>query len=310
LIDILVVGSSGLVGSAILKKLSGSGRAVVGITSKDADLRVLNGTLEILEKYKPKYLIDCAAKVGGIKFNDAHPVDFFLDNIDIQNNLMRAAHKVGVERFVFLGSSCIYPRLAPQPINEDSLMTGPLEPTNSAYAMAKIAGIQLIDSYRKQFGHQWISIMPTNVYGPNDNFKLETSHVIPALISKFVSAKFSDAKEVEIWGTGNAYREFIFSEDLASAVLFCLENYDKNGPINVGTGKEISISKLASLIADIMKFSGEIRFNDLYPDGTPRKLLDLSRINELGWKPKIGLREGLEATIEWYISSLKTKGAL
>ena len=305
--EFLIVGSSGLVGSSVLAKLKERKLDAVGVSSKDADLRSAKEAFELISYYKPRYLIDCAAKVGGIKFNDTFPVEFLLDNIDIQNNLMRASHEIGVERFVFLGSSCIYPRLATQPIKEFSLMTGPLEPTNSSYAMAKIAGIQLVDSYRKQYGHKWISLMPTNIYGPNDNFNLETSHVIPALINKFISAKLADSREVEVWGSGNVRREFLFSQDLAIAILFCLEKYDESGPLNIGTGEDITIRELAELLAEFTEFEGKIQFNKSYPDGTPRKLLDVSRINKLGWEAQTSLRDGLKSTVEWYVANMKDR---
>ena len=307
LTEYLVTGSSGLVGSAVLKKLIDSGVKVVGTTRNDADLRSETETTALLNFYKPKVVIDCAAKVGGIKINDLLPVDFFLENIEIQNNLLKASHGAQVEKFAFLGSSCIYPKLAPQPISENYLMSGPLEPTNSSYAMAKIAGIQLVNSYRKQFGHNWISIMPTNVYGPNDNFNLETSHVIPALINKFVDAATAGHPEVEVWGSGNARREFIYSDDLASGIVFCLESYNQDGPINVGTGQDLTIRELAYLIAELTGFKGSVRFNERFPDGTPRKLLDVSKINELGWEATTSLQMGLKMTIEWYISTLKSR---
>ncbi len=298
----LVAGSTGLVGSAVLRKLRDSGQEAVGISSRDADLRDANAAKEIIKKYQPTCIIDAAAKVGGIKFNNDFPVDFLLENLEIQNNLMRAAHQFDVEKFVFLGSSCIYPRLSPQPIREDYLMTGPLEVTNSAYAMAKIAGIELINGYRRQYGRNWISLMPTNIYGPHDNFNVMTAHVIPALISKFVIAKRRRDNAVEVWGTGNARREFLFSDDLADAILFCLDNYNEGKPLNIGTGEDISISELAVSIAKIVSFDGQIVFDQSYPDGTPKKLLDVSRVNNLGWKASTTLESGLATTIEWYMS--------
>lgn len=299
----LVAGSSGLVGTAVVKELQNRGHTVIGISSKDVDLRDLVKTRAFLSQINPTIVIDAAAKVGGIKYNNDFPVDFLLDNLKIQNNLMQVSHEIKVQRFVFLGSSCIYPRDSLQPIKEEFIMTGPLEQTNSAYALAKIAGVELIKSYRKQFNYQWISLMPTNVYGPYDNFELSTSHVIPALISKFVQAKQENLGEVEVWGSGKAYREFIYSGDLADAILFCVENYDDIGHLNIGTGKEISIMNLAKLISKIVGFDGEIKLNSKYPDGTPRKLLDISKITQLGFTAKTGLEEGLRSTVDWYVSN-------
>lgn len=296
----LVAGSTGLVGSAVLRKLREIGQDAVGISSRDADLKDFREASDVIMKYRPTCVIDCAAKVGGIKFNNEFPVDFLVDNLEIQNNLMRAAHRFDVEKFVFLGSSCIYPKLAPQPIREDYLMSGPLETTNSAYAMAKIAGIELINGYRRQYGRKWISLMPTNIYGPHDNFNEMTAHVIPALIRKFVKAREWDESFVEVWGTGSARREFLFSDDLAESILFCVDNYDESGLLNIGTGKDISIKELTSLISKIVGYEGQIVFNNDYPDGTPRKLLDVSRINELGWKATTTLEDGLTTTLDWY----------
>lgn len=296
----LVAGSTGLVGSAVLRKLKEIGQDAVGISSSDADLKDFREASDVIMKYRPTCVIDCAAKVGGIKFNNEFPVDFLVDNLEIQNNLMRAAHRFDVEKFVFLGSSCIYPKLAPQPIREDYLLSGPLETTNSAYAMAKIAGIELINGYRRQYGRKWISLMPTNIYGPHDNFNEMTAHVIPALIRKFVKAREGEESFVEVWGTGIARREFLFSDDLAESILFCVDNYDESGLLNIGTGKDISIKELTTLISKIVGYKGQIVFNNDYPDGTPRKLLDVTRINELGWKATTTLEDGLITTIDWY----------
>ena len=296
----LVAGSTGLVGSAVLRKLKEIGQDAVGVSSRDADLKDFREASDVIMKYRPTCVIDCAAKVGGIKFNNEFPVDFLVENLEIQNNLMRAAHRFDVEKFVFLGSSCIYPKLAPQPIREDYLMSGPLETTNSAYAMAKIAGIELINGYRRQYGRKWISLMPTNIYGPHDNFNEMTAHVIPALIRKFVKAREGGEGFVEVWGTGIARREFLFSDDLAESILFCVDNYDESGLLNIGTGKDISIKELTTLISKIVGYEGEIVFNNDYPDGTPRKLLDVRRINELGWKATTTLEDGLTTTIDWY----------
>lgn len=299
-LDYLVTGCTGLVGKTLLERLKNLGADVLGISSKDADLREYLQTENVMRNLKPKVVIAAAARVGGISYNNQYPVDFLLDNIRIQNNLMQAAHVSGVKKFVFLGSSCIYPRLAVQPIREESLMTGPLESTNSAYAVAKIAGIELLKSYRKQFNHEWISLMPTNIYGPYDNFNQERGHVVPALISRFHEAKVSNQEGVKVWGTGNARREFLFSRDLADAIIFCIENYNEETHINIGTGEDISVKELAYLIADEVGFKGELQFDQGMPDGTPRKLLDVSKIRDLGWQPKVSLREGIRETVKWY----------
>jgi GDP-L-fucose synthase len=249
---------------------------------------------------KPSVVIDAAAIVGGIGANDSYPVDFLSKNLQIQANLMDAAHVANVERFVFLGSSCIYPRECPQPIKEEYLMTGPLEETNSAYAIAKIAGIEMVKSYRKQFKRRWISLMPTNIYGAQDNFNLESGHVVPALINRLVSAAKSGVSEVTLWGTGNARREFLHSLDLAEATLFLAESYDDDSHINVGTGEDLKISELAELIAKKSGFNGQIKWDVSKPDGTPRKLLDVSRIKSMGWRPRITLEKGIEETVNWF----------
>jgi GDP-L-fucose synthase len=244
-----------------------------------------------------------AAKVGGIKANDTFPVEFLTENLQIQSNLMDAAHAAGIGRLLFLGSSCIYPKFAEQPIREDSLLTGPLEPTNEAYAIAKIAGIRLADGYRREYGREWISAMPTNIYGSDDNFDLETSHVLPALIHRLHDAKTSGAPAVTLWGTGTALREFLHADDLAEASLFLLDNYNEPGPINVGFGEEISIRDLATTIAGVVGYEGEIRWDSTKPDGTPRKILDSGRIRALGWTPRIGLLEGITRTYRSYLAA-------
>ena len=302
-LEYLVAGGTGLVGSALVKEIKKRGLEVVGISSQDADLRNYSETRNILEELKPKIVIDAAAKVGGIKFNSDYPVDFLLDNLRIQNNLMQAAHEVNVKKFVFLGSSCIYPKIVAQPIKEEYIMTGPLEVTNSAYAIAKISGLELVKAYRRQVKHSWISLMPTNVYGPYDNFHQEYSHVIPALISKFIKAKFEGLQSVEVWGTGLARREFIYSEDLAEAILFCVDKYNSENHLNIGTGQDISINELAKLIGEIVNFDGKINFNSSYPDGTPQKLLDISKMKDLGFTARRDLRTGLTQTVEWYIKN-------
>jgi len=302
---ILVAGGSGLVGSAIVRELKRLNQEVIGISSKDVDLLDRSKTFEYINDLRPTAIIDSAAKVGGIGGNNSYPVEFLSQNLQIQTNLMDAAHIAKIEKFVFLGSSCIYPKSCPQPIKEEYLLTGELEETNSAYAIAKISGIELIRSYRKEYGHKWISLMPTNLYGPNDNFNLENGHVLPVLIRKFVEAQRTNAEEVIAWGTGTPLREFLHVEDLARAVLLCLDKYDDARHINIGTAEEISIKNLAEKIADKVGFKGKIVWNKNKPDGTIRKVLDNRRILDLGWKPIISLDEGLTKTIDWYMHSKK-----
>jgi GDP-L-fucose synthase len=300
---ILVAGGTGLVGSAIVRELKRVNRDVVGISSKDVNLLDRDKTFAYIKKLNPTAIIDAAAKVGGIGGNNAFPVEFLSQNLQIQSNLMDAAHAAKTEKFVFLGSSCIYPRNCPQPIKEDYLLTGELEQTNSAYAIAKIAGIELIKSYRKEYGYKWISVMPTNLYGPNDNFDLETSHVLPALIRKFIEAKQNNKSEVTVWGSGKPLREFLHTDDLAKAVLLCIEKYDDAQQINVGSGVEISILDLANNIAEKVGFSGSIVMDANKPDGTPRKVLDITKVSNLGWKPTISLDQGIASTVEWYLQN-------
>jgi GDP-L-fucose synthase len=299
----LVAGGTGLVGSAIVRELKRVNRDVVGISSKDVNLLDRDKTFAYIKKLNPTAIIDAAAKVGGIGGNNAFPVEFLTQNLQIQSNLMDAAHAAKTERFVFLGSSCIYPRNCPQPIKEDYLLTGELEQTNSAYAIAKIAGIELIKSYRKEYGYKWISVMPTNLYGPNDNFDLETSHVLPALIRKFIEAKQNNKSEVSVWGSGTPLREFLHTDDLAKAVLLCMEKYDDAQQINVGSGMEISILDLANKIAEKVGFSGSIVMDANKLDGTPRKVLDITKVSNLGWKPTISLDQGIASTVEWYLEN-------
>lgn len=301
--SVVVAGHTGLVGSAIFEALQASGETVVGINSKVVDLLDRNRTFEFVLDTKPSLIIDSAAIVGGIGANNRYPVDFLSKNLQIQNNLMDAAHAANVERFVFLGSSCIYPRECPQPIKEEYLLTGPLETTNSAYAVAKIAGIELIKSYRKQFNRRWISLMPTNMYGPRDNFDLETSHVLPAFINRFVSARNQSADSVTLWGTGKPRREFLHTRDLAEAVLLAADKYDGESHLNVGTGTDLTIKELAEMVADSSDFKGEIHWDSTKPDGTPRKVLDISRLQALGWTPKISLKDGISETIRWFESN-------
>ena len=297
---ILVAGGTGLAGSAIVRELARVNKKVIGISSKDVNLLDRAKTCSNIKDLKPNVIIDAAAKVGGVGRNNAYPVEFLSQNLQIQTNLMDAAHEVKVEKFVFLGSSCIYPRNCAQPIKEDYLLTGELEQTNSAYAMAKIAGIELIKSYRKEYGYSWISIMPTNLYGPNDSFDLENSHVLPALIRKFVEAKRNNSPEVVLWGSGTPLREFLHVDDLAKAILVCLEKYDDSQQINIGSGDEISIRDLGQKIANLTGFTGKVVWDSNRPDGTPRKVLDSTKINDLGWKPSITLDQGIAATVEWY----------
>ncbi len=301
---VLIAGNTGLVGSATLKAFEKTGCQVIGINRSTLDLLNSDRTEEFFLRVKPDVVIDAAAKVGGIGANDNYPVEFLTINMKIQENIMRASHLAGVKRFVFLGSSCIYPREAPQPIKEEYLMTGSLESTNSAYAIAKIAGIELVNSYRKEYGANWISLMPTNIYGPGDNFDLATSHVLPALIRRFIEAMSTEAKKITLWGTGDPKREFLHVDDLARAIVLTTEQYDSKIHLNVGTGEDISIRELARLIARIVGYNGDIEWDISKPDGTPRKVLDVSRIQALGWKPKITLEEGIATTIDWYKNAI------
>ena len=295
---IVVAGHTGLVGSAIFKALEDRGESVIGINSKVVDLLDRKATFDFIHDHKPELIIDAAAIVGGIAANNKFRVEFLSKNLQIQNNLMDASHESNVERFVFLGSSCIYPRQCPQPIKEEYLMTGPLETTNSAYAIAKIAGIELIKSYRKQYSRRWISLMPTNMYGPRDNYDLETCHVFPALINRYVTARRNGSSEVTLWGTGSAMREFMHSSDLASAVLIASEKYDSDLHLNIGTGVDLTIKDLALRISKFSNFKGETKWDSSKPDGTPRKVLDVSRLKALGWEPKISLDQGIQETIQ------------
>jgi GDP-L-fucose synthase len=300
---ILVAGATGLAGSAIIRELTRIGKPVVGISSKDVNLLDRNATFNYLDTIKPNIVIDAAAKVGGISANNNYPVEFLSENIRIQTNLMDAAHSVKVEKFVFLASSCVYPKNCPQPIKEEYVLTGTLESTNSAYAIAKLAGIELIKAYRKEFGHKWISVMPTNLYGPNDNFDLESSHVFPALIRKFIEAKKSNASSVDLWGTGKPRREFLHVDDLAKAIIICLDGYDSDQQINIGTGIDLTVAALAEKIAENIGFSGSINWDVAKEDGTPQKVLDIQKITNLGWKPTINLDQGIKLTVEWYLEN-------
>jgi GDP-L-fucose synthase len=299
--SIFIAGHRGLVGSAILRRLSAEGfNRLLTHPRAELDLTHRQAVDDFFAREKPEIVIVAAAKVGGIKANNDQPVEFLLENLQIQNNLIRAAHESGARKLLFLGSSCIYPKHAPQPIPESALLGGPLEPTNEAYAIAKIAGITLCQSYAREYGANFISGMPTNLYGPNDNFNLETSHVLAALLRKAHEAKTSGARELVVWGSGKPRREFLHVDDLASACLFLLENYDSPEIINIGTGTDLTIRELAELICEIVGFGGKLVFDASKPDGTPRKLLDISKIESLGWKPTISLREGIAQTYEWF----------
>jgi len=297
---IVLAGHTGLVGSAIFETLKARGEEVIGVNSKIVNLLDRAATFEFIKDTKPDLVIDAAAIVGGIWANNEFRVDFLSKNLQIQSNLMDAAHEADVERFVFLGSSCIYPRACPQPIKEEYLMTGPLESTNSAYAVAKIAGIELIKSYRAQYSRRWISLMPTNAYGPRDNFDLRTSHVFPALIHRYVAARRSGAKVVTLWGSGSPRRESLHSSDLAAAVILASEKYDSDLHLNIGTGMDLSIKELAFKISEISGFTGLTEWDTSKPDGTPRKVLDVTRLKSLGWEPKVSLDQGIKETIQYF----------
>jgi len=301
---VYVAGHNGLVGSGIWRYLQAEGFSdLVGRRSSEVDLRDRDATFDLVTSEKPDVVIIAAAKVGGILANSTYPVDFLNDNLRIQTNLFEASHAAGVEHLLFLGSSCIYPKFAEQPIHEDSLLTGALEPTNDAYAIAKIAGIMAIQSYRRQYGRRWISAMPTNLYGPNDNFDLATSHVLPAMIRRFHEAKEAGAPSVQLWGTGSPRREFLHVDDLAAACVHLLQAYDDGQTINVGTGEDLPIRELAELVADVVGYEGDLDWDTTKPDGTPRKLLDVSRIRDLGWEPQIALRDGITRTYQWYLAN-------
>lgn len=301
---IYIAGHRGMVGSAIWRALEARGfRNLIGRTSSELDLTDRQRVMEFMQAERPDVVIDAAARVGGIQANNTYPAEFLSENLQIQTNLMDAANTVDVDRLLFLGSSCIYPKFAAQPIREDSLLTGALEPTNDAYAIAKIAGIMHVQASRRQFGRHWISAMPTNLYGPGDNFHPEHSHVLPALIRRFHEAQLANAPEVVLWGSGTPRREFLHVDDLAQACIFLLEHYDSPDTINLGVGEDISILELAELVAEIVGYQGTIVLDPSKPDGTPRKLLDVSRMRELGWEPEIGLREGIASTYDWFIAN-------
>ena len=298
---VYVAGHRGLVGAALVRELERRGvRNLVLRTHAELDLRNQAAVEAFFAEVRPSQVYLAAAKVGGIRANDTYPADFLRDNLQIQTNVIDAAWRHGVQKLCFLGSSCIYPRLAPQPINEDALLTGPLEPTNEWYAIAKIAGIKLCQAYRRQYGFNAISLMPTNLYGPGDNFDLENSHVLPALIHRFHEAKLRGDPEMIVWGTGTPRREFLHVDDLASAVVHLMTTYESGELVNIGCGEDVSIRELAELVARVVGYRGRLAFDTTKPDGTPRKLLDVSRLASLGWQPRIGLEEGIRATYEWF----------
>ena len=303
-----VAGHRGLVGSAIVRRLEGDGfENLIVRTRKEVDLTDPRAVDMFFETEKPEYVFLAAAKVGGILANATYPVDFLRDNLAIELNVLHAAHRNRVKKLLFLGSSCIYPKFAPQPMKEEHLLTGGLEPTNEPYAIAKIAGIKLCQAYRKQHGANFISAMPTNLYGPGDNFDLSSSHVLPALIRKFHEAKERGEPSVTVWGTGTPRREFLHVDDLADACLFLMDNYSGDESLNIGVGKDVSIAELASLVGDVVGYEGEISYDTSKPDGTPRKLLDISKLNNLGWQARIPLRVGIEQTYRWFVSALPTE---
>jgi GDP-L-fucose synthase len=298
---IYVAGHRGLVGSSLVRQLRAQGYDNLLLYERaSVDLTQQAPVEALFKDAKPEYVLLAAARVGGIQANDTYPAAFLRDNLAIQTNVIDAAHRHGVKKLLFLGSSCIYPRLAPQPMSEDSVLTGPLEPTNQWYAIAKIAGLKMCQAYRRQYGFDAIAVMPTNLYGPEDNFSLQDSHVLPALIRKFWDAKRSGAPEVTVWGTGKPRREFLYVDDLADACIYLMQNYSDEGLVNIGWGHDVTIRELAQLVQQKVRYSGALRFDESKPDGAPRKLLDVSRMTALGWRAKIDLEEGLEKTLRWY----------
>ncbi len=298
---IYIAGHRGLVGSAIVQKLQDEGFTnILCRTHVELDLMRQEAVETFFREEKPEYVFLAAAKVGGIVGNNTYPAEFIYNNLNIQNNIIHASYTNNARKLLFLGSSCIYPKHCPQPMKEEHLLSGYLEPTNEPYAVAKIAGIKMCQAYNRQYGTRYVSVMPTNLYGPNDNFDLETSHVLPALIRKFHEAKEGGRPEVEIWGTGTPRRELLHVADLADACLFVMQNYDESGIINIGTGKDMTIKELAEMVSRVTEFEGDLRFNTTKPDGTPIKCLDVSRINNLGWHAKIGIEEGIKETYKWF----------
>ena len=303
---IYVAGHRGLVGSAIVRNLEAKGYTnIICRTHKELDLTNQEAVRNFFEMEKPEYVFLAAAKVGGINANNVYPADFIYENLMIQNNVIKAAHDLNVTKLLFLGSTCIYPKMAPQPIKEEYLLTGSLEETNEAYAVAKIAGLEMCKFFKRQYGDNFISCMPTNLYGPNDNFDLQSSHVMPALIRKFHEAKVNNEETVEVWGTGTPLREFLYVDDMADACVFLMENYDGEQHVNIGTGVEVSIRELAETIKEVVGFNGELKFNTDMPDGTPRKLTTVEKLNNLGWRHKIELREGIELAYNWFLENYK-----
>jgi len=300
---IWVAGHNGMVGSAIVRRLQHEECEILTVSRRECDLMDQKAVADWLQKNRPDQVVVAAAKVGGILANDTYPVDFLYDNLQIQNNIICSSHDVGVEKLLFLGSSCIYPKMASQPITEDALLTGPLEPTNEWYAIAKIAGIKLCQAYMKQHGARFVSAMPTNLYGPNDNFDLQSSHVIPALMRKAHRAKIAGESGMEIWGTGAPLREFLHVDDLADAAVFVLKEYEEFEHINIGSGTDLPIADLARLVMDVVGLEGELRHDRSKPDGTPRKLMSAAKLQALGWTPKIPLEEGLRQTYDWFLEN-------
>jgi GDP-L-fucose synthase len=301
---VFVAGHRGMVGSAIVRRLQRAGfENILTRTRRELDLMDRPAVRGFFEAERPDYVVDAAARVGGIAANFEKPVEFLIENLTIQNNVIQAAADFGATKLLFLGSSCIYPKLAPQPLTEDALLTGPLEPTNDSYAIAKIAGIKLCQAYAREYGKNFISGMPTNLYGPNDNFDLHTSHVLPALIRKVHEAKQGGAKEVSVWGSGTPRREFLHVDDLADACFFLLENYDSPEIVNIGCGEDVSIKELAETVCEVLGFEGSLVFDTSKPDGTPRKLMHVGRLLALGWKPRIGLKEGIRDAYEWFLKN-------
>lgn len=298
---IYVAGHKGLVGSAIVRAIEAKGaHSWIGRRHSELDLLDRKAVFDYVNRSKPDAVVIAAAKVGGILANNSYPVEFLSQNLQIETNLMDAAHAAGVERLLFLGSSCVYPKLSKQPIKEEYLLTGELEKTNEAYAISKISGLKLLQAYRKQYARKWVSAMPTNIYGPGDNFDIERAHVLPALIRKFHDAKVRGDQSVTLWGSGSPLREFLHADDLATACIFLIENYNDDIAINIGVGKDISIKDLADLIKAVVGFDGDIEWDKSKPDGTPRKLLEISRISSLGWRSIISLEDGIKSTYSWY----------
>ena len=304
---IYVAGHRGLAGSAISKALRNKGYDhLLEVGREDLDLRVKGQVDEFLEREKPEWIFIAAAMVGGIHANNSRPAEFIYDNLLIQNNLINGAHEHGVKKLLFLGSSCIYPKMAPQPMMEDALLTGPLEPTNQPYAIAKIAGIEMCRSYRRQYGSDFICAMPTNLYGPGDNFDMEQAHVMPAMMHRFHLAKVGRVPSVTLWGTGSPFREFLHASDLGEACVFLMENYSGEEIVNVGCGKDITIRELAERVRDVVGYEGKLEWDTNRPDGTPRKLMDVQRLHSMGWEAKIDLEQGLSETYDWFLEHLET----